>query len=175
MYLVASGSINLVAILHSTRNNLPLLHIYTIVETVFLLLFFSKIDQHKRAMSFIKSLLIIFPLLCIINFSFFQSIYRFNSYVRPVEALILIFFSLYYYWHEMQEDKPARWTDHALNWIVAGILLYFSGALFQFIFSNIVSATASYQIKILILNIHGTLVLIMYLLWAIGFLKWKKN
>lgn len=173
-YLVVSGSINLVAVLLSRKNNLPLLHLYTIAETVLLLLFFCAINKGQRILTLNKIMLILFPLACIINFLFFQSLYRSNTYVRPVEALLLIFFSMEYYWREGQDETAGKWTDNPLNWIVAGILLYFSGSFFQFVFSNVISATANMSVKLLILNLHGTFVLIMYLFFAIGFLKWRK-
>jgi hypothetical protein len=172
-YLVVSGSINLVAIINSHRNNLPWLHLYTTLEGTLLFLFYRAIQPAQWIRRWNTVLAIVFPLLCVINGFFFQSIYKSNTYVRPVEAILLIGNSVYYFWHETAYRETGSWPANPFNWINAGLLLYFSGSLFQFIFSNVVSATAGYTIKLLILDIHGTLVLCLYMLMAIGFYKCK--
>ncbi|OQP60595.1 hypothetical protein A3860_32800 [Niastella vici] len=173
-YLVVSGSINMVAILNSGKNNLPYLHLYTCVEGTLLLLFYQTVQPVPWMRQLNTVLIFAFPLLCIINGLFLQSIYQFNSYVRPIEAILLIGNSAYYSWYDTAKRETGSWTANPFNWINAGFLLYFSGSLFQFIFSNVVSATAGYTIKLLILDIHGTLVLCMYILMAIGFYKCNK-
>lgn len=172
-YLFFSGSINLVAILNSTRNNLPWLHLYTCVEGTLLLLFYRAIQPVQWLRKLNTVLVLVFPLLCIINGLFIQSIYQFNSYVRPIEAILLIGNTIYYFWDDTAKRETGPWAANPFNWANAGFLLYFSGSLFQFIFSNVVSATAGYTIKLLILDIHGALVLCMYMLMAIGFYKCK--
>jgi len=172
-YLVISGSINLVAILNSHRNNLPWLHLYTCVEGTLLLFFYRLIQPASWMRRLNTVLLIAFPLLCLVNGLYLQSMYQFNSYVRPIEALLLIGNSVYYFWYDTAKRETGSWAANPVNWINAGFLVYFSGSLFQFIFSNVVSATAGYTVKLLILDIHGALVLCMYILMAIGFYKCK--
>jgi len=174
-YLLVSGCINLAAIVLASKgmHNLFLLHFYTIIEFAILSMFFRDIIKGKFITRFITCSIFAFTALCIINFVFLQSLDKFNTYTRPIEAIFLIAYSLSYFERESRIDHELSWVNNPVSWMVTGILLYFSGALFQFTFSNVVSIEVSHDIKVLIWNIHATLVLIMYILFAIGFRKCK--
>ncbi len=176
-YLLLDGSANILASLLADFKirNLPVLHIFTIFEFLMLGYFYLLILLDKTIRLVIKYLMIIFPLFCIVNFLFFQSIYNFNTNTRPVEALIIIACSLAYL--AETNDLEIKWSINPVNWINIGILLYFSGALFIFAFSNLAIGHESkkdFLINTLMWNIHATLVLIMYLLFAVGFSKCRK-
>src|ERR1700761_543599 len=61
LYLVISGGINLLAVLKSHGNNLPLLHFYTIAEFVLLMVYFITINSGKVILKLSYILLITFP------------------------------------------------------------------------------------------------------------------
>lgn len=175
-YLIISGGINLLAVILAANSihNLYLLHIYTIVEFAILLLFFREVFTGRRVSRIIIISIAVFTVLCIVNFIFLQSINKYNTYTRPLEGIFMIGFSLAYFEKESRIDKAADWASYPLNWIITGTLLYFSGALFLFAFSNVVSIKLAHNIKIELWNIHTTFVIIMYLLFAIGFSKCKR-
>jgi hypothetical protein len=108
-----------------------------------------------------------YPVLCVINFTFFQSIYQFNTYTRPLEAIIIIVFSGIYLGGDGNFDKKGA-NNNPGRWVSSGFLLYFCSSLFQFIFSNVVSHGASKNVKLIIWNIHATFVLIMYIFFFIA-------
>ena len=85
IYLVISGIVNTIATILAKNhmNNLWLLHIYTILESFLLLYYFKLITLNRSVNSVIRVLLWAFPLFCIINFLFLQSLYNFNTYARP--------------------------------------------------------------------------------------------
>ncbi len=115
-----------------------------------------------------------FTILCIINALFFQSIYTYSSYTRSVEAIVLMMFALSYFAKLATgnlEKKSGRQPDFYFN---AGIFLYFSGAFMLFIFSNFIAANLSKSNFLIIWNIHAALLLLMYILFSIAFLKCKK-
>lgn len=170
VYLVISGSINLAAILHH-GNNLPFLHVYTVVEAVCLTWYFTRVAASRFAVRAAYFMLLAFPLLCVINVVFFQSAYRFNSYVRSVEAIVLSGFSVHYFFKEPSADDDRNWASYPDNWVITGIFIYFSTCFIQFLFSNVTSVVLSHEIKMLILNMHDTLVIAMYVLIAIGIKK----
>lgn len=177
-YLLLDCVVNLLAVVLANHkiNNLPVLHVFTILEFVLMSYFYLSVLKDKTAGRMIRSLLVLFPVFCIINFLFFQSIYQFNTYARPVEALLIMGCSLAYF--AQTNDAETSWSLNPLNWINTGILLYFSGALFIFSFSNLTVNEMSekyYAINILMWNIHATLLLIMYLLIAFGFSKCRKQ
>lgn len=177
-YLLLDCVVNVLAVVLANHkiNNLPVLHVFTILEFVWMSYFYLSVLKDKAAGRMIRFLLVLFPVFCIVNFLFFQSIYQFNTYARPVEALIIMSYSLAYF--AQSNDAETRWSLNPVNWMNSGILLYFSGALFIFSFSNLTVNEISkkyYAINILMWNIHATLLLIMYLLIAFGFSKCRKQ
>ncbi|SFD26639.1 hypothetical protein SAMN05518672_1011356 [Chitinophaga sp. CF118] len=173
-YLCVAVVFNYTATILSHSNNLPLLHIYTVVEFLLLIRFYFYMlpgERMKRSMILMS---ILFPLWAVINSLVVQSIYGFNSYSRGVEAVIMIIFGVIFIRRSANDDNNEEWNRIPENWVNAGILLYFSGALSQFAFSNIVSANAPNVFKMVIWDIHATFVLIMYLLFTVAFLKCRR-
>jgi len=149
-------------------NNLPGLHVYTILELVTVMLYYLYAFEKGAISKWIKLAMLIFPVICIVNFTFFQSIYTFNTFTRPLDAIIIIVFTTAYM--TMQSGfKNRELITRSGRLVAAGFMIYFCSSLFQFIFSNVISKHASKLVKLLIWNMHGTFVLIMYLLifWAI--------
>ena len=109
-----------------------------------------------------------FPLFAIMNSLYLQSLFHFNSYARGIEALIMIVFCLIYI---AKDHEEGSWGSVPENWVNAGILLYFSGSISQFTFSNVVSVHAPQYFKMIIWDIHATFVWIMYVLFSVGFGK----
>ena len=174
-YLLVSGFINGIAIILSflRTNNLPLLHVYTVIELVLLGQFFSYSFRSAFMRNWIRGIQLVFVLLCTVNFCFIQSLYIFNSYTRPLEAIVIICLSLLYLYSLTGPDAAVPWTTLPEVWIAAGLLIYFSTSFSEFTFANVVSVKASRSVKLLIWNIHDTMVLIMYLFFAKGFTQCK--
>lgn len=169
LYLGVAVTINTIATIYSHHNNLPLLHIYTMLEFILLVRYYVLVFKGRKIVPYLVAAGILFPVFCVINFLFIQSIYTYNSYTRPVEAIILVLCSLLYI--AAPPTGEEQWADVPDNWVNAGILLYFSGALAQFSFSNVLEATAPHSVIMLIYVLHATLVLIMYILFTISFYK----
>lgn len=159
---------------HTT--NMPLLHVYTLVEMFLFSIFFIHAFPSRQIKFFIRILVALFSLFCIINFTFIQSIYQFNTYPRPIGAIIIIILSMLYWWKTGKSDDDERkWIDITENWIISGILIYFSSTLLLFIFSNYLVDQFSIKANKFIWNLHGAMVIFMYLLFTVAFLKSKKN
>jgi hypothetical protein len=100
---------------------------------------------------------------------------NFNTYTRPIEAIILITLCAVYWWQENEADSDKSWGDIPNNWFVTSIMLYFAGAFFMFLLANyLISPQAVKKVKNVIMDTHASFVLIMYLLMTVGFLKCKK-
>lgn len=157
-------------------NNLPGLHLYTIVELVTVMLYYLYAFDKGDISKWIKAAMLIFPVICIVNFSFFQSIYTFNTYTRPLGAIIIILFTTAYM-ATQSNFKNRELITRSGRLVAAGFMIYFCSSLFQFIFSNIISKNASRNFKLFIWDMHGTFVLIMYLLifWAIIYERGKRK
>lgn len=155
-------------------SNLFVFHAYTPIEALFLFQFFAFVFAGDKIVKAIRFLKILFPAYCILVFIFFQNSALLNSYTRSIEALLFIGLCMYYWWHSIRQETEFKWSDVPLNWIVSGLLLYFSSALFYFIFSNVLRFNYTNAINIFILNINAAMVIVMNILCAVGFYKFRK-
>lgn len=168
-YLVATLLINFSAlvVVKMGKRNLPLLHLYTLVEAVFFLVYFRAIFDSPKIKRALEILIIGFPLLCIINFLFIQDIFTFNTYTRPLEAIMLTFICLLYFY---KSGFVENWLKSPINWLNVGVLLYFPIAAIIFILSNYFTFVGrNLDMTRLIWDVHAILVLTMYLIWTKGF------
>lgn len=173
-YLISSGLINLTAIvlINFRMRNLPLLHLYTIVEAVLILSYFRAIFVEPLIKKAILYITILFTLLCIINFTFIQSIFTFNTYTRPLEAILITFFCMLYLY---KSGFTENWLQKPTSWFNMGILIYFPVVCIIFILANyFVFVTKNKALNSIIWDFHAAMSLVMYLIWARGF-KLIKN
>lgn len=174
-YLLTSGLINLagLVLVRLHMRNLPLLHVYTIVEAVFILSYFRTLFVEPSIRKALLLITVLFPVLCILNFSFFQSIFTYNTYTRPLEAILITFFCMLYLY---KSGFTENWLRKSVNWFNMGILLYFPVVCIIFILSNYLTfVVMNRAMNSLVWNVHGVIVLIMYLLWARGFSLMKND
>ncbi len=175
-YLLVAGLINLLGSVLGTGmhvNNLPLLHIFTAMEFYLLLKFYQHLFFAEKVPVLFRLLPLFFLITCIINAIYFQSIYTYNSYSRSLEALGIMLLAVNYYAKIAANTGAVNVTASPYFWLNSGIFLYFSGAFMLFIFSNFIVAGSKLNFSI-IWNIHAALVLLMYLLFTLGFIKCKK-
>lgn len=177
LYLVFAAIIEILARLLGTHqiNNLPLLHFYTIVEFLFILRFFQLTFNDPLVSRFTGWLMVIFPIFCVFDLIFIQSAYQFNSYPRPISALIIIGLCLFYFFKHSESENQKPWVDAPLNWMVTGLLVYFGSSLFHFAFLNVLNENVSENVYFIFGTIHATLVMVMYLLFTAGFLYAKNE
>jgi len=172
-YLIASGLINLVAMTIFKRNNLPLLHLYTIVEAVLILSYFRTLFIDILIKKILLWIIIIFPILCILNFTFLQSINTFNTYTRPLEAILITFFCML---HLYKSGFTENWINKPSSWFNMGILVYFPVACIIFIVSNyMVFVHKNRGMNLHVWDLHAVLILLMYLFWGKGFYLLKNG
>ncbi|RKR83717.1 hypothetical protein BDD43_3931 [Mucilaginibacter gracilis] len=156
-------------------NNLPLLHFYTIVEFLFIARYFQKIFQTKLINQVATLISIVFTILSILNFIYIQDIYQYNSYPRPIAAIIIIFFCIYHIFWQAEKQQEKAWLKQPENWITVGLLVYFCSSLFYFAFLNIIYQRPTLTLYFILGDVHATLVLLMYVLFSKGFLVYKNE
>lgn len=120
-----------------TGNNLPLLHIYTLGEFLLLSYFYRGLLTAPRFLSknFDRITLFI-SLLIIANTLFLQSIYGFNTYAKTAVQFIFILYAILYFFDLSEQDTLELIEKKYLRLINSAILIYYSGSLFIFMFSN---------------------------------------
>jgi hypothetical protein len=177
-YLVAFGLFTGLALIigkHYHQNNLPVGHLFTVIELGAIVFFYKILFSHGTKNWLYYSIIISFTLLCIINAFFFQSIYTYNSYTKSIEAIISILFAMKYFASITSgNNSSVKILTSPEFYFNAGFFQYFSGAFMLFVFSNFIITNLSLSNFLIIWTIHASLVLIMYLLFSIGFLLCKK-
>lgn len=153
-------------------NNYPILHIYTVLEYLALLWFYSQILKGFIPKTAFAALFIAFPLFSIFDSLFIEDIYTYNTYSRSIEALIFIFLSISWFVKIVAEDEATREQSIAINYINAGLLIYFAGSITLFAYNNYIE-----EMKIVLRTniwlIHTVLATQLYILIAIGLWKVK--
>ena len=156
------------------RTNLPLLHVYTPLEFIFLTIFYSRIGARSIGNRTALWMISMFVIFSIGNSIWIQNIYTFNTYSRSLEALVFIIVSLLTFRQFLRELNQESLQQDPVFWVNAGFLIYFSGSLFLFILSNyILPMTRSANLHIW--AFHSFLSIVLYCLISIGLWKAKKT
>jgi hypothetical protein len=154
------------------KNNLPLLHVYTVVEFLLLLRFYFLLLQDFFPRLFFYILGFAFPLLSILDSLFVENIFSFNTYSRSVEALIFIFLSVSWFVKSVSRIGNNESDIRPLHFITSGFLIYFAGSVVLFSFRDIISQFTR-RFLMNVWSIHTLLLVILYILISIGL--WKHN
>ncbi len=148
LYLCCSAIASAIAALLGMNNinNMPVFHIFTMVEFVVLTLFFRQLAESGIWRSTISVLGVLFILFGILNCLFIQPIFTYNSLPRSLESLLLIIYGLQWFYSSLGSTNRSTQV-RSLVWINSGIICYFSGSLFLFIFNEyVVQHPTSYRI-----------------------------
>jgi len=148
-------------------NNLPALHIYTILEFISIATFFYAISNDAAEKLAIRTSADIVILVSIVNIMYLTSIYKYNLVPRSVAAIFILVFCIRYMMRNLSFN--ATHVPFFPFATVVAFLLYFSGSLTLFALSDYVILNK--KVSSLIWDTHATFVLIMYLIIAVGYYK----
>lgn len=170
-YLAIAGIVNVIASLMAVKrvNNMPVLHIYTLVEFVLLAMFYKMI-LHGKIKAIINWLIPGFALLCIAYATFLGNIYAHNIIPRSLESFMIGALAVSFFFTQMSTDLR---TIEPLLWMNAGLLLYFSASFLLFLFSDVLARAGT--VNNIAWVMHATFVLLMYLLFAAAFIRTNKK
>jgi hypothetical protein len=147
------------------NNNHPLIYIFVIVSimffaTVYYYAFFS--PTLKKA---ILILSVIALLITLFNVIFIESIWDYPSLSITVLGVLLILFSLMYFYQLLNRQEFVHIEKQGLFWINTGVLFYFSINLFLFmLFRQILLRHPEYYM------IHDVTNIIANILYSVGLL-----
>lgn len=167
-YLITASITELVAtgLWFFSINNLPLLHIYTPLELALLTWFYRHLlPPHLNKWA--KRIVVGFIALAFINACWFQSIFSFNTYARSLEALIVISYSLVFFFKEISDPGGEVIFRKPAFWINGGFLLYFSGNLILFLGSNSILSFGP-AFNELVWALHAVFYIFLYLFIGTG-------
>lgn len=153
-------------------NDFYLLHVYTVLEFILIALFYGIFfKQYFRPLLFyffIAGFLILTYADTKIN-----GMETMDSLSVSVESLILTGFSLFLFYYVLKNLLFDNLLASPVFWINTAVLIYFSGNLFLFAFSNYILRSAPEQFYILWGLIHSLINITFNLFIGIGFWKTK--
>jgi len=175
-YMIAAATTELLSYImwKQRKNNLPLLHIYTIIEYLLLLKFYYSILKDFLPKALFIILVAVPPLFFILDSLFIESIYNFNPYARSVESLIIIFLAMSWYLKLVSADMRDLTLAKSLKFINSAFLIYFSGSVVLFSFSDAISRLVQ-NLRFSIWTVHTLLTVTLYILLASGLWKYRKQ
>lgn len=155
-------------------SNLFLGHLHTLLE--FLLLtrvFYLSLKDFINPKIFLF-IAISFSILAVVNTIFVQALDLNNSYIKLLESLLLISFSLLYFYRVGKEMKVSRPENEPMFWISTAVLIYFSGSIFIFLNANFI-LLYSEDLGVRIWFIHAVFFILFSILITISFWKNQKK
>lgn len=125
-----------VLLLPAGTNNLPLLHLYTLLEFILFSLVYKKMGLFGRWPDRLFWFFIIgISLLIFVNSLFVQDVFSYNSYAKTLVQLLLIACAVGFIFQIRPQDEVTL----AQNLMNSSILIYYSGSLFLFMFGDFFS------------------------------------
>ncbi|MDY8135173.1 hypothetical protein [Aquimarina sp. 2201CG5-10] len=152
---------------YQKMNNLPLYHFYTIIEFLLIVNIYKTVLSKTFPKWFFNFLSIGFSVFAIVNILFLQNLNTFNSNATTLLSILVIFFSLSYFYTLLKEVRYSALETNPMFWINSGFLIYFSSNLILFFINNNLfkgSTEASY----LVWGLHAIVNIVLTLFYTIA-------
>ncbi len=154
------------------HNNLWLLHYYTPLEFACICWLYSHVLKDFVRTSAFWVLGLGFACLSALNSLFLQDIDTFNTYARSLEGILVILLCLIWFFRTLTELKIKRLEQDPVFWVNTGFLLYFSGNVLLFAFSNYI-IHINRALNLYIWAFHALFSILLYFFITIGLWKAK--
>ncbi|MNJ86452.1 hypothetical protein D3C87_39480 [compost metagenome] len=156
-------------------NNLPLLHVFTVLEFFLLFAYYSFQSKPLLTRFWFYLILVLFLSFALLDAFVLENLHSFNIYTRSLEAFIFIGCSVHWFIRSLTIDSKVILPEqNALKYMNAGFFIYFSGSLILFAFSNYINHLG----RPLLMNIwtlHTLLLIVLYLFIFTGFCKTSRK
>ena len=177
LYFVIFGNLMqaflFVAIESGVNDTRPYLHFYIAIEYLIIMLyyFFELRDFINKRIIFFS--LLLFEIYCVINILFIQKLNDYPNILRSIESLIIILFSIVFFYRVMIKANIEKLINEPKIWINSAILFYFAG---NFFFNILYTYLLNYSLELLKIttNLYILSNVFFYILLGIGFLKAKE-
>lgn len=132
--VVLVESLGAYAILTGVKNNTILFNFFSIGELSLLCLLYHR--QYDRPVLRALALGFVAGYVPLAVYRYSQQPYGYDGLVMSVENLMLIVLVLLYFYRLLQNLEASRLSRFPMFWFSAGILMYFAGSLFLYMFGN---------------------------------------
>lgn len=170
-YLSLSLGIQLIAkgFANYGLNNLPLLHLYSLLEFIIISIFYKKVlIKENGFQKWINYIIGVGSLLIVANSIFLQPLTTFNSNAKALSQVIIMGYAISYYFSILHERTQ---TTPILNLLNAAILIYYAGSFFVFMFSDVLLKNLDEDTQLLFWIFNALLYLVFQLI--VIFVGWK--
>lgn len=147
-------------------SNLPGIHFFTLLQFILLVMIFEKGVFPLLSKRITRGVLFVFLVFAIFDAFLWNGLDNFNSFSRPLASFLLLFFALTFLYKTLQELKIKYLEREPLFWISIGVLIYCSGSLFIFLFTNYVKT--SNESLLTIWGIHAIFNIILNLTYVVA-------
>ncbi len=154
------------------QNNLWLLHLYTPLEFACIAWFYCHAFKGFVKKSAFVWVGLGFAVLSAFNSAFLQNTETFNTYARSLEGILVIVFCLMWCYRTLLEMKIKRLEQDPVFWVNTGFLLYFSGTVLLFAFSNYI-VNINHALNLYIWAFHALFSILLYFFITISLWKAK--
>lgn len=176
IHLAAVAFIELVStwLFYQKKNNLFLLHIFTIEEFVLVTVFYSLLLKEYISPKVFRVITVLFVLFSVYNSFFIQSFTKNNTYARSIEGLFIIAYTIIYFYKSLDETGSNRQKNRAtFLWISSGFLLYFAYSVLLFTLSNFIRGVEYRQLRLNLWAINALFSILLYIQISIGLWKYR--
>lgn len=108
---------------------------YVPLEYILIYFFFRILYKSKSSLRLLNFSVIIFILIWAIT-SYYLPINMFNSLLNGIEAIIIIIFTLIYFYEELRKPQSLFIYSQPQFWAIIGFFLFFAGSLFVFLYKQ---------------------------------------
>jgi hypothetical protein len=157
-----------------SRKGIPNLLIYrgyTVLEFTLISMFYIRFMSPSRMATVLKIQAFIFLVVAGLDLSV-NGPEALDQFSTTTESVLLILYSVIAFFYLLQNPVQMRVIDIPVFWFNTAVLLYFSGNLFVFIFSNYIEQHSSHAFSEM-WSIHSIMNIVFYILISIGFWKTK--
>ncbi|NSL87620.1 hypothetical protein ECE50_012305 [Chitinophaga sp. Mgbs1] len=157
------------------KNNMPLLHIYVAAGFVCLAWFYKTLLSGFINAGIIWLITILFLVFTAINSIFIQPVDTFNSNALTVESVLIVILALFTFRFFLSDIVKATSGHHikSLNWINAGLFIYYSSGMLIFYFGAAIIRIFSRDHNLYTWIFHSFFSIVMYTCFLIGL--WKRS
>jgi len=148
------------------RNNYPVIHVYLILSLIFFGLIYYKAFFDPLIKKIVVILTSVGLAVMIYNLIFIEKILMFPSITDTVLSVIVIFYSLMFFFQLLNRQEFIHIEKQPLFWINASILFYYSVTIFLFMLYRKLSP----EQEIIYFAINGITNVITNILFTIGIL-----